>query len=1140
MKLHFNNTSIDIPASDDSYRYRGIMKEHALTVKFLSSEFLEIPVGAYTDFGGERYELMSPENFRKNGTRRFEYTLILESGQSRLKKYRFRDVTSKKLKFSLTGKPEMHLKFLVDNLNKRESGWAVGEVLDATEKVLSYNHIDCFAAMNMIANEFETEWEVVGKTIHIRKVEYNKTTPLPLSYGKGNGFKPGVGRANSQESNPVEILFVQGGTRNIDRAKYGHPELLLPAGQTLKYDGRTYSVDAEGFSLQRSDKPLQAKTEDSLDCSHFYPSRVGTISSVIIVDAPTSADPAGKFYDFIDSGIPDDLDYSKHVIAGEKATIIFQDGMLAGKEFDLMTDDEGNLSGYVHAERRFKIVSQEMDGMTMPNNVFIPSVGGKYAVFGISMPDAYIRNDATQSGASWEMLKEGARYLRDHEDPRFQFTGELDGIYAKNNWGTIEGKIRLGSYILFSDASFQPQGVLIRIIGIKEFVNDRYSPTIELSNVSVTGSFTSELKKIGSNEVLSENRFNDSIRFTKRTWRDAYELFTYLQNSMLNFDSAINPIAVHTMQLLVGDNSLQFRYVNNTTNPVEIDHTFVYNDNTKELRCQVSLIQHMTLGIDTMSPGHKPAEYKFWQIAALNYKLQDAEARWVYLKCSKTMSGNLGTGEVVLSKTAIKMEQVGGYYHFLVAFLNSEYDNERSFVTMYGFTEITPGQIRVNKIINPDGLQFWDMLLGRFRIGNSNSFISYNNETPNQVVLKGTIYQSPAGDTDYPEIDRGMWVSGRTYYPGDKVKYTDGSIYKCYVQTSAAPTNASYWKLLVAKGDPGTNGSPGSPGANGIEGVGYMYAYYPSNLISAPSRPGGVGGSIPSGWYGSAKIDNYRYLYRTQSIKSGGYWGSWSNPELYNYVPPPGDPGPAIVFRGLWEQITPTQFYNNAARRDVIATSWNRYYIFKGNDGETLSSGQSWVWETKWQDFGAQFSSVATNLLLAENANIAGWVFKNGRMESQTGGAYMDGRDGGMMLGNGRNYFYSNGAASLASGNIRWDASGNISIGGIIHAYGGLATASRIVTGATYLTAKDHFIIVGVNVSSAITLYLPEAGVPGLPSVASNSIRVKNMSASHIFVKCSNYETLINKGGRTSVAEYKINSGGEGYFYGNSGYWYVM
>ena len=47
-------------------------------------------------------------------------------------------------------------------------------------------------------------------------------------------------------------------------------------------------------------------------------------------------------------------------------------------------------------------------------------------------------------------------------------------------------------------------------------------------------------------------------------------------------------------------------------------------------------------------------------------------------------------GTFLLSETAIKMELITGYYHLLTGVLNSEYEGSRSFVQLYGFTEILP------------------------------------------------------------------------------------------------------------------------------------------------------------------------------------------------------------------------------------------------------------------------------------------------------------------------------------------------------------------------------------------------------------------------------------------------------------------
>ncbi|RHO68313.1 hypothetical protein DW083_16030 [Parabacteroides sp. AF48-14] len=111
-------------------------------------------------------------------------------------------------------------------------------------------------------------------------------------------------------------------------------------------------------------------------------------------------DAEKNFYDIKDNTIPDVLDYSQCRIAGEKATIIFQSGIMTGKEFDLEQTDDA-LTGYVHTERRFKIVPQEIDGTIMPNETFKPAVGDTYAIFNISLPDAYVCDNKSKSGASW-------------------------------------------------------------------------------------------------------------------------------------------------------------------------------------------------------------------------------------------------------------------------------------------------------------------------------------------------------------------------------------------------------------------------------------------------------------------------------------------------------------------------------------------------------------------------------------------------------------------------------------------------------------------------------------------------------------------------------------------------------------------
>jgi len=704
--LYNGNEKIILPVTDDSYSYNSVMGENSLTLYFSSEKYIKIPVGSYCDFAGERYSLKKDSNFTKEGTRKYEYTLLLETDQSDLKLWKIRNTVDNRIKFSYTATPREHLELFVANANRRSSGWKVGECVEGKEVTFEYNHTYILDGLNDFANQIGTEWQIINKTVHLRKVEYNKSSPLVLSYGKGNGFKTGVGRESGDI--PVEIILVQGTDRNIDFSKYGSKELLLPKSQTLTYEGRTYKSSSDGLSVMRADKALTTGHEDSLDCSEIYPSRVGTVSSVIEVNAEDS------LYDFIDNSIPDSLDFEDYLIDGENMTVIFQTGMLSGsdKEFEVKYYHKPTtVQGKTKPGKRFEIVPQEIDGITMPDGkIYTPQPGDSYAVFGIQLPDSYICDNKTQTGASWDMFREAAKFLYEHEDKKFTFTGTLDGIWAKKRWLQIGGKIILGGYVLFSDEHFMPEGSLIRITGVKRYVNQPYKPEIELSNTTVGASISSELNKPGQNEVVIEDRYKDALKFTKRRFRDAKETMWMLEDALLNFSEAINPVAVQTMQLLVGDESLQFRFVNSKTNPVTVNHVVTYDKETMVLHCPAGIIQHMTLGINTLSASHKANEYKYWDISEYNSpSLFEPEKKYyLYIKANKSASA----GSFLLSETAIKLEQVQGYYHFLTGILNSEYEGERSFVTLYGFSEILPGRVTTDKIVSTDGNTYFDLLKG--------------------------------------------------------------------------------------------------------------------------------------------------------------------------------------------------------------------------------------------------------------------------------------------------------------------------------------------------------------------------------------------------------------------------------------------
>jgi len=208
---------------------------------------------------------------------------------------------------------------------------------------------------------------------------------------------------------------------------------------------------------------------------------------------------------------------------------------------------------------------------------------------------------------------------------------------------------------------------------------------------------------------------------------------------------------------------------------------------------------------------------------------------------------------------------------------------------------------------------------------------------------------------------RGAWTAGDTYFTNDIVSYA-GQSWQC---TSAQAQNYQH----IATNN--TNALTGYPGSG------------PWSIAASAGTSGTAGSGGTAGTAGTA-----------------------------------GGPGPGVVYRGPWTGSL--QYFKTTERTDVVKGSDNQYYIAKvthtpnvvnapiGTDTKPINGGS---YSTYWQSFGATFSSVATGLLLAENATVT-----KGLVIGQ------DGTDVG--------FIRSAGAQSIGGGNgFYMDAAGNMRFG---------------------------------------------------------------------------------------------------------------
>ena len=91
-----------------------------------------------------------------------------------------------------------------------------------------------------------------------------------------------------------------------------------------------------------------------------------------------------------------------------------------------------------------------------------------------------------------------------------------------------------------------------------------------------------------------------------------------------------------------------------------------------------------------------------------------------------------------------------------------------------------------------------------------------------------------------------------------------------------------------------------------------------------------------------------------------------------------GDTGPTMVYRGVYDGSK--VYYGTSRRVDAVKHN-GHYYVARVDAGNGFQNHVP-TDTAYWNDFGAEFESIATNLLLAEGANIGDWFMSGGKIVS--------------------------------------------------------------------------------------------------------------------------------------------------------------
>lgn len=612
----------------------ALLSDDVVTVTVSSAVPLPVDIGDRIKVYGRTYTANQLPEPGKNGLRRYEYDITFEGLQYGLIDAQYKlppDAYGDTYYSDLYG----HLRVLVWNANRvQPNKWRLGSC--PAEGTTDYKNLttssrNCLQVLQDICSEWNVEFEITPgngfNTINIKE-KAGVTHAFTLRYGRGKGLYS-LKRTNVNNAGLTTRLFVYGGQDNLGQ-NYGHTRLCLPNTDRLT----SFLEDAKAiaqYGVKENEKVYDIK-----------PERVGEVTAIGPDEITFSDTTAGDNAMFdLNAKKPDGS--TRYLLDGVAAKIKFQTGQLAGYEFDVHK--------YDHATRTF-ILNRFTDenGMVFPSatsGAFQISKGDKYIITEIQLPESYI------TAAENKLAEATKKDFPAMTQPQVSYKLTLSEDFLIKTFGQeVEAEIfHVGDYINVKDEELGINKA-VRIVRIERNLLKRHTYEITLSDTVTKSTTVRVLNEIDDiNDVININKLADPTR-ARRRWMATQELLNMVFDPEGDYYSEkIKPLSIETQMLSVGAKSTQFTLLNVTFQPN-------YNKDPNALYISGGRLAHYAI----------EENIRQWVLTTATYtNLKPATAYYIYARCSTAA----GDGTIILSESAITVEQEAGYYNFLVGVLNS-------------------------------------------------------------------------------------------------------------------------------------------------------------------------------------------------------------------------------------------------------------------------------------------------------------------------------------------------------------------------------------------------------------------------------------------------------------------------------------
>lgn len=733
---------LSVPVLIDSVSREELMVADYVQVSWSSMSGDKLPVGSYILHEGEKYSLLEDYFPTRANEAEFKYTPQFHSRIIRWQKiivpiYTYEGdgttVKSRELDWNFTGTPSDAM-YIVRQTLLHESGeeWNVVLADGLPETIsLSSQSSSVWSILSDIAEACETEWwtDKSSNTLYLSKCR----TDIAVTLEVGANIK-----TPSVMGNPDEYFtrfYAFGSSRNVTQSDSAVQGSIINKRLTL--DPKRYPggyKDAKGHfenGVFVSDLHPDEVFAMPLYFEGIFPSSKLVISNVRrrlryrldsdgnkVKIGGTDENPIYDQYAIWYFQI-EGFEFSEElIIAGQDLSVHFKSGQLRGREFTLAYHAEAkDVSDPADVEEDFSVragdfeilFDEQTEGFIIPGTDYIvPSDLDEVVLFNIEMPSEYTESAMLELES--ELDKEIARRQQDNKS--YEFDSNPVAFYEN---GT---DLRLGQNV-----SFINDGRLLetRVMMVEKHLDYPFEQKIRVGNEIVKGSrqqLRDEVRNVGRdvNRMREQGSTSTNIQrdhtrelmLTQRSFANVKETLAMLADAIDGFSPGINPITLQTMAILVGSQTLQFTFIKSLEDTTKHIPAFHFDQVTGVFSVPRSFLMHYTIGVTEVTTAVNQDNLRKWEIDEFESDPLTDGSKAYYLYATVPYEG---TGSFLLSESSLAFEAEGGY-NLLVGVLNTEYEEVRSFVPLYGYTEVLPGQITTDVIRSADGNTYFDLVNG--------------------------------------------------------------------------------------------------------------------------------------------------------------------------------------------------------------------------------------------------------------------------------------------------------------------------------------------------------------------------------------------------------------------------------------------